>query len=117
MSYELSFSEEFFVAPHESLYCDTPIEVNSKGQPVSLFSAIRLLISKPSKARARLCSAYRCKASELDPMTIMDRAREIDTCDSIGRNGVPVYITPFDSGWGLTVTVYEQDRDCEVANG
>jgi hypothetical protein len=27
------------------------------------------------------------------------------------RNGVPVYLTPFDSGWGLTVTVYEADPE------
>lgn len=110
MSYELSFSPEFYVAPEESLECESPILLNGKGQPISLFSAIRLLISQPSRARARLCSAFRCKASELDPFAILERAREIDTCSDIGRHGVPVFLTPFDGGWGLTVTVYEADQ-------
>lgn len=108
--YELSFSQEFFVAPEDSLYCEAPPVVNSKGQPVSLFSAIRLLIERPTRDRARLCAAFRCKADDLDPIAILDRAREINTCRSIGRNGVPVFLTAVDDGWGLTVTVYEADR-------
>ncbi len=112
MSYGLSFSDEFY---YRGELDSGQLELNSRRQPVTLFSAIALLIETPSRDRARLCASFRCKVEDLDVMAILDRAREIDTCDSIGRNGVPVYLTAFDAGWGLKVTVYEQDRDCEAA--
>lgn len=114
MSYGLSFSDEFY-ATHGDL--EGELQLNASGQPTTLHSAIRLLLATPSRERARLCASMRRTVAYLQeyPSEVIDRAREIDTCDSIGRNGVPVYLTPFDSGWGLTVTVYEQDRDCEAA--
>lgn len=110
MAYSLSFSDEFYECNDERE--SGALQRNSKGQPTTLRSAILMLISMPGNGRRRLCSAFRCKAADLDVDAIMDRAREIDTCASIGRNGVPVYLTPFDAGWGLTVTVYEADCDC-----
>jgi|SRR5688572_19620056 len=114
MAYGLSFSNEFYATHGDS---EGELQLNSRGQPTTLYSAIALLLSKPSRDRARLCASFRCSVQALqsDIWRVVDRAREIDTCDSIGRHGVPVYLTPFDSGWGLTVTVYEQDRDCEAA--
>ena len=115
MTYGLSFSEEFYTCGDE--YESGELQLNSRGQPVSLYSAVRVLLATPSRERARLCASMRCSLDRINAMDVVDRAREIDTCDSIGSDGVPVYITPFDRGWGLTVTVYEQDRDSEVANG
>lgn len=107
MSYGLSFSDDFYYMGELD---SGELQRNSRGQPTTLFSAIALLIGSPSRSRARLCASFRCKAEDLDVMTIMDRARQIDTCSDIGRNGVPVYVTPVDNGWGLTVTVYEADQ-------
>lgn len=117
MSYGLSFSEEFYSCNDE--WESGELQLNSKGQPVTLLSAVRLLLSKPSRDRRRLCLAFKASVAALQdyPICVVERAREIDTCDSISSDGVPVYITPFNNGWGLTVTVYEQDRECEVANG
>ncbi len=108
MAYSLSFSDEFYSNDGDA---NGMLQLNSAGDPVTLYSAIRVLLSVPSRERRRLCLAYRASVATLqaDVWRIMDRAREIDTCDSIGRNGVPVYVTPFNAGWGLTVTVYEQD--------
>jgi hypothetical protein len=106
MSYSLSFSDDFYSSHDE--YETGELQLNGKGQPVTLRSAICLLLATPSSERRRLCLAFRCSVANLDPDTIMDRAREIDSCASIGRNGVPVYLTRGD--WALTVTVYEQDR-------
>lgn len=114
MAYGLSFSEEFYTCGDE--YETGELQLNSKGQPVTLYSAVRMLLAEPSRERARLCASMRASLDSINAMDVVERAREIDTCDSIGRHGVPVYITPFDSGWGLTVTVYEQDRECEVAS-
>lgn len=110
MAYGLSFSPEFFSGPDE--YESGQLCLNGKGQPTTLLSAIRLLLSKPSRERRRLCLAYRASVATLqeNPWMVEERAREIDTCDSIGRNGVPVYVTPCNAGWGLTVTVYEADE-------
>lgn len=115
MAYGLSFSNEFYSSGDE--HETGELQLNSRGQPVSLYSAIALLLSKPSSERRRLCLAFKASVAALqdDIWRVIDRAREIDTCDSIGPNGVPVYVTPFDNGWGLTVTVYEADRDCEAA--
>ena len=113
MAYGLSFTEDFYVGHGE--YDSGELQLNSKGQPVTLYSAVRLLLETPSRERARLCASMRASLDSINAMDVVERAREIDTCDSIGRNGVPVYITPFDNGWGLTVTVYEQDRDSEAA--
>lgn len=109
MTYGLSFSDAFFATHGDA---EGELQLNAAGEPTTLYSAIVLLLSTPSHARRRLCLAYRASVASLqnDVWRVIDRAREIDTCDSIGRNGVPVYITPFDSGWGLTVTVYEADQ-------
>lgn len=115
MAYGLSFSEDFYTCGDE--YETGELQLNSKGQPVTLYSAVRMLLAEPSRERARLCASMRARLDSINAMDVVERAREIDTCDSIGRNGVPVYLTPFNNGWGLTVTVYEQDRDREVANG
>ncbi len=116
MSYELSFSDEFYCSGDEQESGE--LQLNSKGQPVTLHSAIAVLLASPSRERRRLCLAYKASVASLqsDIWRIMDRAREIDTCDSIGCNGVPVYVTPFDNGWGLTVTVYAQERRVALAN-
>lgn len=110
MAYSLSFSEEFYATHGDTEGGE--LQLNSRGQPTTLYSAIALLLATPSSERRRLCLAYKASVATLqaDPWMIEERAREIDTCDSIGRNGVPVYVTPFNSGWGLTVTVYEADE-------
>jgi hypothetical protein len=114
MAYGLSFSDEFYATAGDT---EGELQLNSRGQPTTLYSAIALLLGTPSRDRRRLCLAFKASVAALqdDIWRIIDRAREIDTCDSIGRNGVPVYVTPFNAGWGLTVTVYEQDRESEVA--
>jgi hypothetical protein len=114
MAYGLSFSDDFYAAHGDA---EGELQLNSRGQPTTLYSAIALLLSKPSSERRRLCLAFKASVAALqdDIWRVIERAREIDTCDSIGRNGVPVYVTPFNNGWGLTVTVYEADRDCEAA--
>lgn len=114
MAYGLSFSDEFYANDGD---CSGALQLNSRGQPTTLYSAIAVLLSEPSRERRRLCLAFKASVAALqdDIWRIIDRAREIDTCDSIGRNGVPVYVTPFNAGWGLTVTVYEQDRESEAA--
>lgn len=109
MSYELSFSDSFYCNDGD---CNGQLQVNSKGQPCTLYSAIVALLSTPSHDRRRLCLAFKASVETLQGNVegVLDRAREINTCDSIGRHGVPVYLTPFDGGFGLTVTVYEGDR-------
>jgi hypothetical protein len=115
MAYGLSFSDEFYATAGDTEA--GKLQLNSRGEPTTLYSAIALLLATPSRERRRLCLAFKASVAALqdDIWRIIDRAREIDTCDSIGRNGVPVYVTPFNRGWGLTVTVYEQDRESEVA--
>lgn len=114
MAYGLSFSEEFYATHGDT---EGELQLNSRGQPTTLYSAIAALLATPSRDRRRLCLAFKASVETLagEIWRIIDRAREIDTCDSIGRGGVPVYVTPFDNGWGLTVTVYEQDRESEAA--
>lgn len=113
MAYGLSSSDEFYSCndEHES----GELQLNSRGQPTTLYSAIALLLSAPSSERRRLCLAFKASVATLQDnvWSVVDRAREIDTCESIGRNGVPVCLTR--GPWALTVTVYEQDRDCEAA--
>jgi len=105
VSYSLSFSNEFYANYGDS---EGELQLDDKGRPTTLHSAIRLLLAKPSRERARLCASMRRTVAYLQeyPEEVIDRAREIDTCYSIAATGVPVYVTPFDNGYGVTVTVY-----------
>jgi hypothetical protein len=113
MAYGLSFSDEFYATAGDTEAGE--LQLNSRGEPTTLYSAIALLLATPSRDRRRLCLAFKASVATLQDnvWSVVDRAREIDTCDSIGRHGVPVHLTRGD--WALTVTVYEQDRDCEAA--
>lgn len=114
MPYELSFSDEFYEV-HADRHGE--LQLNRAGQPTTLYSAIALLLATPSRDRRRLCLAFKASVATLQykVWAVIDRAREINTCDSIGRDGVPVYLTSYDGGFGLTVTVYETDSYCEAA--
>lgn len=76
MSYELSFSDEFYSTDGDA---NGVPEVNSKGQPRSLHSAIVALLATPSRERARLCASMRRTVAYLQEYVgeVIDRAREI----------------------------------------
>lgn len=104
MSYELSFSPEFFCAPDES---ERAPAVNVFGQPISVHGAIRMM-GKRDWNRA-------CCANGLDPKTadvsdLEQAVRDIDACRNIDATGpIEVYVTPEHD---LSVNVYN-GPECE----
>jgi hypothetical protein len=101
MSYELSFSEEFYCGPDE--YHSGESFLNAEGQPYTLLSAIRAM-SKRDYARA--CKANGLHPDYADPYELVIKAREHDSCANIS---VPVEVY-LDADGNHSVKVYESSH-------
>ena len=77
MSYELSFSPEFFVGPYDL----EGIEFD-KERPTSVYQAIMVLPEKEWTEIAK--EVFGVPMHMLEPSTVMDRIREIDSCTNLG---------------------------------
>lgn len=102
MPYDLCFSAEFFLAPGEPE--DAEPAVNSKGQPISLFSAIS---SMPADKLAELGVMI-----DVDPQAsdfvwrLIDLAKKTDTATNV-NSPIEVWI---DKAGNYRVKVYSADR-------
>jgi len=86
MSFELSFSPEFFYNEGEPY--DVNVEVSTK--PTSVYQAICSMSDKEWRALAK---HYRIKRAYLTPDFIMEKVQETNTCTDI-RTPVEVWIDP-----------------------
>ncbi len=103
MSYELSFSPEFFLAegePHDR----SDLALNADDKPYSVYSALCLMKQKDKRAWSRMASeVFHCPGHILTPETVLDKIHETNTC---GTLSVPVDVWIDPEGYH-TVEVYE----------
>lgn len=86
MAYELSFSPEFFIGPHD---LDGSIDFESLERPTSVYQAI-LCMSK--EAWADLAEeVFDCKPEFLSTEAVLQKIRETNTCRDL-RSPVEVCI-------------------------
>ena len=99
MSYELSFSEEFFLAEGEP-YDRSNDAVNADGKPISVWSAITMMSDDERKA---LAEYFEVEPEYLTAETVLDKIRETNTCSNM-NSPVEVWVDP--EGYH-TVMVYD----------
>ncbi len=95
MAYSLSFSEAFYA--DDDLDSITPSQ-----QPTSVYQAIQSIRDEEWKQIAR--DVFGIDPEHLDPMTVLDRIRETNTCSNLD-SPVDVWI---DREGDYQVTVHEQ---------
>lgn len=105
MSYELSFSPEFFYAEGEP-YDRSDLALNSAGKPISVYSAICMM---PDDEWIELCKKHGANASDeilrgIGRETAMDWVYEANTCSNLT---VPVRVWLDDDG-DFTVEVWDE---------
>jgi hypothetical protein len=110
MSYECSFAPEFWLAEGEP-YDRADLALNSKGQPVSVYSAIILALQDASTRSAliELCGLGEDSQLPYDDTIaeeLLLRAQSVNTCSNLSS---PVRVWLDDDGW-VDVAVYEEDR-------
>jgi len=107
MSYECSFSLEFWLAEGEP-YDRSDLALNAQGKPTSVYSAICMAIRDPGwceHAREWLREALGGIAVEdAMPEILLDVAEKIDTCGTL-KSPVDVWLTP---GGEVTVEVWDE---------
>lgn len=87
MPYALSFTEEFF--------CEgDPDAVEASDRPTSVYQAIRSLSDETWEQIAR--DVFGVEADRLDPLTVLDRVRETNTCSNLDS---PVRVWIDEEGW------------------
>lgn len=102
MSFDLQMSPEFFYAPGEPE--DAPPAVNSKGQPISLYSAIS---SMPAAELAKLATILKTNPDTSDFVSrLVEMAKKTDTATNLG-SPTEVWIDP---AGDFRVRVYSDDR-------
>lgn len=102
MPFDLQMSPEFYYAPGEPE--DAPPAVNSKGQPISLFSAIS---SMPEKDRAKLAKKIKTSPAASDFVCrLVEMARTTNTSTNLS-SPTEVWIDP---AGDFRVRVYDADR-------
>lgn len=93
MSFELSFSPEFYFAEGEP-YDRSDLALNADGQPYSVYSAICLMAEKRKSDWRRLArEVFGCKPEHLTAETVLDKIHETNTCGTISVP-VDVWIDP-----------------------
>jgi len=103
MSFELSFSPEFYFAEGEP-YDRRDLALNADGQPYSVYSAICLMAEKDKRAWRHLAKeVFGCKPEHLTAETVLDKIQETNTC---GTLSVPVDVWIDPEGYH-TVEVHE----------
>ncbi len=102
MAYELSFSPEFFFAEGEPYDTNEPA-LNSRGQPVSVWTAIGDISRSLWAAMAE--EIFECEPDHLTPETVLEKIQETNTCSNL-NSPVRVWIDP--EGY-YTVDVYDKD--------
>lgn len=103
MSFELSFSPEFFLAEGEP-YDRSDLALNADGEPYSVYSAICLMQRKDRKKWNRMArEVFGCTGVRLNPETVLERIQETNTCGTLSVP-VDVYV---DSDGSYTVDVHE----------
>jgi len=103
MSYELSFSPEFFLATGEP-YDRADLALNADGEPYSVYSALCLMKDKrPGEWNAMARELWRCPGKVLDPESVLGMLQETDSCATLSVP-VEVYI---DSEHRWSVLVHE----------
>jgi hypothetical protein len=105
MAYSHSFSPEFYFAEGEP-YDRSDNAVNSKGQPISLWSALNML--KESDPENWKCICIDCfPATNWEHVTvesILELAKQVDTCSNLDT---PVHVWIDCLGY-YTVDVYDE---------
>lgn len=103
MSFELSFSPEFFLAEGEP-YDRSDLALNANGEPYSVFSAICLMQRKDRRTWNRMArEVFACPGVRLSPETVLERIQETNTC---GQLSVPVDVW-VDAEGHYTIDVYD----------
>ena len=86
MAFELSFSPEFFIGPHD-LEGYTP----KTEEPTSVYQA--LVLMGPAEWDTMAREVFSCEPDHLTVETVLEKVRETDTCRDL-RSPVEVYIDP-----------------------
>ncbi len=109
MSFELSFSPEFFLAEGEP-YDRPDMALNSEGQPTSVWSAIGHMFDNDKKAwRSMALNVFGLRAAHADILmaeAVLSKIEETNTCTSL-TSPVEVWI---DEKGDYRLKVYEADR-------
>jgi len=100
MPYSLSFAEDFFI---DEDICD----VQPSDRPSSVYQAILSLSDETWNRLAR--DVFGVDPEHLDPLTMFDRVREIDTCSNLDS---PVRVWIDEEGW-YELLVYERHANAE----
>ena len=108
MSYELSFSDEFF-APAE---LDTGMAIPLTEHPTTLIEAIAVLDRDDYSEACKEAGIH--PDSESAEWELLDYAKnEVCTCDSIARGPIRVYLTRDYSIWATVYSADDCDDDCD----
>lgn len=93
MSYDLSFSEDFYFAEGEPYdRCDDA--VNDEGNPVSVWTALeKMRLETPEKWSELAAEVFDCSGEHLTTESVLDKIRETNTCSNIDTP-VEVWIDP-----------------------
>ncbi len=105
MSFELTFSEEFFLAEGEP-YDRPDLALNKQGKPISVYSAIQMIPIERYKALARevfgMTDGF---CASLTAEVVLNRIRETNTCTNL-QSPVSVWI---DKNGDYRVSVFAAD--------
>lgn len=107
MSFELSFSPEFFFAPEEPYDTSEPA-LNADGQPVSVWSAIEALRQDKDAWDSMCTDCFPGVPSEfVTSESVLELVEKTNTCGTLS-SPVDVWI---DEHGNHTINVYEQERN------
>lgn len=98
MAYELSFSPEFFIGPHD---LDGSIDFENLERPTSVYQAIQAMGDERFAEMAR--EVFDCEPDFVDVEMVLSKIQETNTCRDL-RSPVEVYID--DEGY-FSVEVYD----------
>jgi len=100
MAYELSFSPEFFVGPHDM---DGSINLKDNDSPTSVYQAVMAMDDETFAEMAR--DVFGTDPDFVDAGMVMEKIQETNTCGDL-RSPVDVWI---DEEGFYTVDVYEAE--------
>ncbi len=101
MAYALSFSDEFFLP-------DVPDAIQPEERPTSVYAA---LLSMRQETWDRMaCDVFAIDPEQLDPLTVLDRIRETNTCSNLDS---PVQVWIDAEGW-FDVLVYDKAKNRDI---
>ncbi len=104
MSYELSFSPEFFLAEGEP-YDRSDLALNAEGKPVSVWSALsKMREDSPEEWAEMARDLFGCQPDHLSGEQVLDMIRDTNTCMNLS---VPVHVY-IDSAGDYSVEVWDE---------